>query len=78
MFSGLVRGDALIKEIDKQDKTIKLTVSCPADFTDQLKIGDSIAINGTCLTVENFTPTAFIVTMMPQTYQKTIFTRGAS
>lgn len=73
MFSGLVRGDAHIKKIDKHKQTIKLTVSCSADFTNKLAIGDSIAIDGTCLTVESFTDTGFIVTMMPQTYKKTIF-----
>lgn len=73
MFSGLVRGDTHIKKIDKHKQTIKLTVSCPADFTNELTIGDSIAINGTCLTVESFTETSFVVTMMPQTYKKTVF-----
>lgn len=73
MFSGLVRGDAHIKNIIKNDETILLTVSCIPDFTKNLKIGDSIAINGTCLTVEKFTEDSFQVTMMPQTYKKTTF-----
>lgn len=73
MFSGLVRGDASIKKINKNDETIVLTVNCAKNFTENLQIGDSIAINGTCLTVENFTDDTFQVTMMPQTYKKTIF-----
>lgn len=73
MFSGLVRGDAKIAQIDKDQETITLTVRCAPDFIKNLKIGDSIAINGTCLTAENFTSNTFTVTMMPQTYQKTTF-----
>ena len=49
MFSGLVRGDAKIAQIDKDQETITLTVRCAPDFIKNLKIGDSIAINGTCL-----------------------------
>ena len=45
MFSGLVRGDANIQKIDKNKETIVLTVKCAPDFTNNLKIGDSIAIN---------------------------------
>lgn len=73
MFSGLVRGDAQIAQLDKKDQTIKLTVKCAPDFLQNVKIGDSIAINGTCLTVESFNTTSFQVTMMPQTFKKTIF-----
>ena len=73
MFSGLVRGDARIAAIDKNDETIVMTVACQPDFTKNLQIGYSIAVNGTCLTVEQYTDTSFVVTMMPQTYQKTTF-----
>lgn len=73
MFSGLVRGDAQVAKIDKKQETIVLTVSCVPDFLKGVKIGDSIAIDGCCLTVEHFTSDSFTVTMMPQTYKKTIF-----
>ncbi|RVU71849.1 MULTISPECIES: riboflavin synthase [Lactobacillus] len=73
MFSGLVRGDAHIAQINQDKETITLTVKCALDFIKDLKIGDSIAINGTCLTAESFTNDTFTVTMMPQTYKKTIF-----
>ena len=32
MFSGLVRGDAKIAQIDKDQETITLTVRCAPDF----------------------------------------------
>lgn len=76
MFSGLVRGDAYIQTISKKNQTIELTVTCTDDFTHDLVIGDSIAVNGTCLTVERFKQNSFSVTMMPQTYKKTIFSNS--
>lgn len=73
MFSGLVTGNAHIANIKKDEHTITMVIkTVPANLKD-LKIGDSIAVNGCCLTVESFTETTFTVTMMPQTFKKTIF-----
>lgn len=74
MFSGLVSSTGQLKKIDQLGKTINLTI-VPNDnnFSNQLQIGDSIAVNGTCLTVVNMSGTAFTVTLMPQTFDKTTF-----
>ena len=42
-------------------------------FLSQAQVGDSIAIDGTCLTIENFSDRQFTVTLMPQTFAKTTF-----
>ena len=73
MFSGLVRGDAKIAQIEIKDQTIVMNVETSAEVIDTIKIGDSIAINGTCLTAEKIDGNIFQVTMMPQTFNKTIF-----
>ncbi|CCI85517.1 riboflavin synthase subunit alpha [Lactobacillus pasteurii DSM 23907 = CRBIP 24.76] len=73
MFSGLVRGDAKIAQIKIKDQTIVMDVETSAEVIDTIKIGDSIAINGTCLTAEKIDGNSFQVTMMPQTFNKTIF-----
>ena len=74
MFSGLVQGTGKIRVLDRQAETINLTVApTVADVMDQLAIGDSIAINGTCLTVVTMGPDEFQVTLMPQTFEKTTF-----
>ena len=68
MFSGLVQGTGKIRVLDRRAETINLTVApTVADVMDQLAIGDSIAINGTCLTVVTMGPDEFQVTLMPQT-----------
>lgn len=74
MFSGLVQGTGKIRVLDRQAETINLTVApTVADVMDQLAIGDSIAINGTCLAVVTMGPDEFQVTLMPQTFEKTTF-----
>ena len=73
MFRGVVAGKAKIAEINKKDETITMTVTFPTGLLSDIKIGDSIAVNGTCLTAEKVEPNEFQVTMMPQTFEKTTF-----
>lgn len=73
MFSGLVRGDAKIAQININDQTIVMDVATSDEVIKTIEIGDSIAINGTCLTAEKIVDDVFQVTMMPQTFNKTIF-----
>lgn len=53
MFSGIVEGvQPVVKSIAIKD-TLQIEVQRPADF-DDIKIGDSISMDGVCLTVETF------------------------
>ena len=49
-----------------------LTISAEKVLTD-IKLGDSIAVNGTCLTVVNFTESKFSVDLAPETLRRTTF-----
>lgn len=74
MFSGLVSGTGKIKKINKDDETIVMTIHPEkSQFLNGVQVGDSIAIDGTCLTVETFQEQEFTVTLMPQTFEKTTF-----
>lgn len=57
MFSGIVEAKSQIIKTQEDGiadhKAIRIFVSKPTAFSD-LKIGDSICVNGVCLTVENF------------------------
>jgi riboflavin synthase len=60
MFSGIIEEMATVVAIRHDRDNIDLTLSCP--FADQLKIDQSVAHNGVCLTVVSITPaTANIV-----------------
>jgi len=51
MFTGLVEGQGTIRGLAPEGDAIRLDVELPALMADGLGIGDSVAINGCCLTV---------------------------
>jgi riboflavin synthase len=55
MFSGLIEACAPIKKVQEENGLIRIWVERPPSF-DDLKTGDSISVNGVCLTVETFDP----------------------
>lgn len=74
MFSGLVSGTGRISQLSKKQETMVLVIEPnQASFLKQVQIGDSVAIDGTCLTVEKLGNDWFTVTIMPQTFEKTSF-----
>jgi len=54
MFSGIIEFTRPILSIEPGEQCLRLVIERPSEFTD-LKIGDSVAVNGVCLTVEAFT-----------------------
>ena len=49
MFTGIIEQLGLITGIEKQNDNIHFTVK--SNFTNELKVDQSVANNGTCLTV---------------------------
>jgi riboflavin synthase len=70
MFSGIVETIGLITQIHLQDGCKHFSIS-PDILFDDIIIGDSIAVNGVCLTVTHFTDTYFNVTAVPETLRLT-------
>ncbi|MEG1405662.1 MAG: riboflavin synthase [Alistipes sp.] len=68
MFSGIIERMAEVTEIrtDRQNKDFTLK----ADFCGELKIDQSIAHNGVCLTVVNLTEQTYTVTAMHETLER--------
>jgi riboflavin synthase len=72
MFTGIIEGLGTISGIRPAGKGKRLSVE--ADFTlDQTKIGDSIAVNGACLTVINIRAKQFAVDLSPETLATSTF-----
>lgn len=71
MFTGLVAELGVIKSSQKNGNSFRLTVSAKEVLAD-LRIGDSVAVNGACLTVVEFNQESFTVDVMPQTSKSTI------
>ncbi|TDM04592.1 riboflavin synthase [Macrococcus carouselicus] len=71
MFTGLIEEIGTIKQI-KQQGALKMTIGC-SRILDDMKIGDSIAVDGTCLTVTSFTADSFDVDIIIGTSDRTKF-----
>ncbi|MGF1601356.1 MAG: riboflavin synthase [Thermosynechococcaceae cyanobacterium] len=69
MFTGLIQGTGYLKS---KGSTQLQVVCSPQPWTVTLAIGDSVAVDGVCLTVETLVPKGFIVTTSPETLQRTI------
>lgn len=69
MFTGLVEEIGVMKGISKQGEAMRLQIGAKI-VTEGVKLGDSIAVNGVCLTVTSFDKTAFAADVMPETYRK--------
>ncbi|MBY6038020.1 riboflavin synthase [Fictibacillus nanhaiensis] len=68
MFTGIIEELGTIKSINKGNETIVLTISAQKVLGD-VQLGDSIAVNGVCLTVTSFTSHQFTVDVMPETFR---------
>lgn len=54
MFSGIIEAKSPILKVSPLDSSLLIELQRPP-FFDDIKLGDSIATNGVCLTVESFT-----------------------
>ncbi|TRM11594.1 riboflavin synthase [Lentibacillus cibarius] len=67
MFTGIVEEIGRIRQLEEVSKTaVRLTIEA-AVVLDDVQIGDSIAVNGICLTVTDADDDAFAVDVMPET-----------
>ncbi|OMF35209.1 riboflavin synthase subunit alpha [Paenibacillus sp. FSL H8-0548] len=69
MFTGLVEEVGKMKGITKQGEAMKLVIGA-AHVTVGVMLGDSISVNGVCLTVTSFDAASFSADVMPETYRK--------
>lgn len=65
MFSGIVEEFATVVAIEKEQENGHFTLTC--SFVDQLKIDQSVAHNGVCLTVVKIFDGKYVVTAMKET-----------
>lgn len=68
MFSGIVESTAKVVRIDHDKENIDFTLTCP--FVDELKIDQSVAHNGVCLTVVRIADGCYTVTAMKETLDR--------
>ncbi|PIC97415.1 riboflavin synthase [Sporosarcina sp. P26b] len=70
MFTGIIEEIGSVKHIQPGAQSMTLTIAASVVLTD-VSIGDSIAVNGVCLTVKSFTKNQFAADVMPETITST-------
>jgi riboflavin synthase len=70
MFTGLISSLGVVEAITKGSEYAKLTIK-DAKISSQITIGDSISVNGTCLSVTSFDTQSFTLDVMVQTLKLT-------
>lgn len=69
MFTGIIEQLGIVKAIRKEGENIHFTISAP--FTAELKIDQSVAHNGCCLTIVELSSDEYVVTAIQETLDKT-------
>lgn len=69
MFTGIIEAVGVIEKIEEKGSNINFTLTCP--FTSELKIDQSLAHNGCCLTVVEIKDDQYVVTAINETLEKT-------
>ncbi|MDC3413196.1 riboflavin synthase [Terrihalobacillus insolitus] len=68
MFTGIVEEKGEITQVNRNRNSLALTIRGPI-VTSDVAIGDSIAVNGVCLTVTSFGAEQFTVDVIPETFR---------
>jgi riboflavin synthase len=68
MFSGIIEEAAQVVELKKEEANLHITMKC--SFVNELKIDQSVAHNGVCLTVVKKTTDTYTVTAIQETLDR--------
>jgi riboflavin synthase len=74
MFTGIIEEVGRIDAITKKNDNRRLTVSA-SQLPRELKMGDSIAVSGVCLTAVEITSKSFAADLADETWKRTSFSR---
>ncbi|MCM3388506.1 riboflavin synthase [Ureibacillus chungkukjangi] len=70
MFTGIIEDQGRVTAIKKDESSMQLTIFSPKIVSDA-NLGDSIAVNGVCLTITQFNNEEMTVDVMPETVNST-------
>jgi len=70
MFTGIVEELGKVAALEKHEAGARLTISAQL-VTEDISNGDSIAVNGVCLTALDVTPNTFAADVSPETFDRT-------
>ncbi len=68
MFTGIIEATGSVTKIEREEKNLRITIRCP--FTNDLKVDQSVAHNGVCLTVVAITGDQYDVIAIDETLKR--------
>tara|TARA_R110002096_G_scaffold386418_2_gene580422 strand:- start:140869 stop:141459 length:591 start_codon:yes stop_codon:yes gene_type:complete len=68
MFTGIIEGLGKVVKLERDQSNLHISLSCP--FSPELKIDQSLAHNGVCLTVVNIDNDVYTVTAIDETLER--------
>ena len=72
MFTGIIEAIGKVREPEQLGNGVRLTILTPEAFgLNEVKIGDSIAVNGACMTVVNIQGNEFQIEVSAESLNKT-------
>lgn len=72
MFSGIVQSLGVVEKMIRHDERAEMVIGTKPDLRN-FESGESIAVNGVCLTVRDFTTTTFTADLSTETLNRTSF-----
>src|ERR1044071_10141836 len=79
MFTGIIESVGQIRAVQTAQHGARVVIGRGGLSLDDVRVGDSIAVNGCCLTVVRLEPDAFHVDVSPETLSATTgFAHGES
>jgi riboflavin synthase len=72
MFTGIITAVGQIKSVQDKGDGLHLVVEVPPGYLDDVALGDSIAIQGACMTATELTDTTFALDISRESLNKTI------
>lgn len=66
MFTGIIQAISTIQQVQKRKENLRLTVAAKRKLPG-IELGESIALNGVCLTVSSFTGSKLSFDVVPET-----------
>lgn len=72
MFTGIVQGTGTIIDINKNNSVLTLNIKVPQPIAKKLTIGDSLAVDGVCLTVTSISDVNVSFDVVNETQNRTI------
>lgn len=71
MFTGIIEAQGQLRSSQALGDDLRMWIDTPAGFLEQASLGDSIAVNGVCLTVNEMQDGAFAADLSRETLQLT-------